>query len=889
MKPRPLVVLPLALALALAACDGPTSSTPSMDLGGVAGGHDASGVDLSGVAGGHDASAVDLSVDADVGAGPLDVASGDDAAADLASDASPPADTGHDPPADAAATDAAPSDVAADVSELDGSEADLSADGAAADAAAADGGPPAPECERADDCAPFEDGDRCNGTFDCVAGHCEFDPGSVVVCEPAPPCFVAHCDGDTGECSLAPVVCDDGYDCTVDSCAPDTGECVANLAFCPPLVVNSVEDLAEPPDGTLTLRAALRLAAPGQVIVFDASLDGATVALSSVGAQHTPLVGEVMGMRQEPSGPVSYLVGYFERDYGRSALYAAKDVHIDASALPLGITLAWTGGRDNPARVMAVLGDLTLRNVTVRGGYSVAEDISDGDPGAAQPWTLARGAGLAVWGVATLRDCTVHGNSCVGDFDSSRDRGAYGGGLYANVVDLAGCVVSGNTIVGGGAAGGGVFSVGGARHPRDVSSIVGSSITGNRISALFTYGGGIYSDGGGIGNLKTLVVRNSTVARNVVEPAPGVPPFLLSRGYWRGGGIYMSNGHLHVHDCTVVENEVYGWPRTDGLGRRNLAGGVAATVGNAHAAETMVIGRSIIAGNSVHELGPEGPLRSYAHDVFTGSLLHFHSEGYNRVGVLDFSQILVPVGVRGWSSLCRKHYPEVGDAEGVAVADVLDLPEGVAHSDAVVSAGVDAAEPAVLSYTPGRLARDQVPVERYDVEATFAEYDRRGDGPDDFLRIMLARLERHYALEGFSEEFVASFEAFLQAVDLDANTPGAQPYTDPDGQPILTLDDARWFGPRATWPKELPNYPYIEFWHHLDRALAGREIPGIGSELLGDAAWSALFRSGRLDENPDLHMSLRAERTRVVPSGEDQTGTRRPVGPLHDVGAVEAR
>ena len=36
------------------------------------------------------------------------------------------------------------------------------------------------------------------------------------------------------------------------------------------------------------------------------------------------LKGEVMGIRDEPSGPVSYLVGYFDRDYGRSALYAGR-------------------------------------------------------------------------------------------------------------------------------------------------------------------------------------------------------------------------------------------------------------------------------------------------------------------------------------------------------------------------------------------------------------------------------------------------------------------------------------------------------------------------------------------------------------------------------------
>ncbi len=88
------------------------------------------------------------------------------------------------------------------------------------------------------------------------------------------------------------------------------------------------------------------------------TLNGGTIALSIVADEHTRLKGEVMGIRDEPSGPVSYLVGWFDRDYGRSALVARKDVVIDASALPSGITITWAG--TTPARVLAVSGDLTL-------------------------------------------------------------------------------------------------------------------------------------------------------------------------------------------------------------------------------------------------------------------------------------------------------------------------------------------------------------------------------------------------------------------------------------------------------------------------------------------------------------------------------------------------
>ena len=137
-----------------------------------------------------------------------------------------------------------------------------------------------------------------------------------------------------------------------------------------PVVVNTLLDASDPPAGTVTLRSALASAAPGQAIRFDHGLDGGTISLSIVADEHTRLKGEVMGIRDEPSGPVSYLVGWFYRDYGRSALFARKDVTIDASDLPSGITLAWAGGV--PARVLAVEGDLTLVNVAVTGRHSVA-------------------------------------------------------------------------------------------------------------------------------------------------------------------------------------------------------------------------------------------------------------------------------------------------------------------------------------------------------------------------------------------------------------------------------------------------------------------------------------------------------------------------------------
>jgi hypothetical protein len=650
-----------------------------------------------------------------------------------------------------------------------------------------------------------------------------------------------------------------------------------------PLVVTSLLDEAAPAAGTVTLRSALAAAPSGQAITFDLRLDGATLSLTQVAEEHTRLKGEVMGIREEPSGPVSYLVGYLERDYGRSALYARKDVVIDASALPRGITIAWSGGDSPGARVLAVDGDLTLVNVSISGGRSVAEPLPVGAP-TDQPWTLARGGALAVWGVARLRDCRFHDNHVQGDFEASRDRGAFGGAVYANLLEMQRCVVAGNTALGAGAAGGGVFVVGGPGQRGAVSTVERSAITGNAIRGVYAYGAGLYSDGGGIGESNALRVTSSTIARNLAEPAPGLPPPVLAMGYWRGAGIYFSNGFLQVHASTVAENTARGVARTDSLGRRNLAGGIAATVGNAHAVERMTLGHSIVAGNTVEEIGGQ----RYAHDVYTGSLVHFRSMGYNRIGAIDFSQILVPVPWAGWESLSRRHFPKAGDAAGVALGDVVDV-AAVATDPTFPSAGVAAGGPTVLYYEPRGTALGQVPAYAYTVDETIAEYSLSAEATDTFLAVLLERLERHFGLEGYAAAFQADFEAFLQSADTDAAVAGAQPYRDPDGRPITTLAATQFFGPAQTWPREFANHPYIEFWHRLDAALA-QAAPAVGPEGLGDDEWRALFQSGALAENPGIRMTVETrsafEATRAA---EDQRGTARPAGEPGDVGAIELR
>ncbi|WP_243338512.1 PPC domain-containing protein [Anaeromyxobacter soli] len=593
------------------------------------------------------------------------------------------------------------------------------------------------------------------------------------------------------------------------------------------LLVNSLEDVASPTGRAVTLRSALAAAASGERITFDRSLDGRTILLSIVGDEHTVLKGEVYA-----AGAFS---GYQDRDYGRSALYARKDVVIDASMLPNGITLRWNGGDTSHARVLAVYGNLTMNNVTISSGSSVAEPIS----GSTQPFTLARGGGLAVWGTATLERCTIAGNTVVGDTQASRDRGSYGGGIYANGLVLRGVVVSGNAAIGYGAAGGGVYSVGGA----DSTSGRGNNtfldrctVSGNLVRAQHAYGGGLFTLSGGPNNLATMEIKNSTVARNLVEDNDALPQD--GQYYYRGGGVYMGGGSLSVVASTIAENAVDG-PAAIFSGRPNVGGGgVAATIGNAHTVEYVWLQNSIVVGNT---------LNGVAEDWFPGSILDFRSAGYNVVGRIDFSQILVPVPA--WGHLNRRRWPKLGDQEGVALGAALDV-AGARFHESIVSAGTDAGGPALLWYPPGTAAADKIPAAPYPLTYVNGRYTGYGVPTDDFLNHVILQLRQEYGSE-LGSDFGSGFG------DLTGTT---------------------WYEHPVTWPSDPRNAPWIKFWRDLDVAIGDR----LGMVRLGDDFWGT-FVTGPLG-----NVSLTVERVTQTYLREptDQTGATRSGG-LADVGAIE--
>jgi hypothetical protein len=595
------------------------------------------------------------------------------------------------------------------------------------------------------------------------------------------------------------------------------------------LVVNTLEDAVYPATAnTVTIRDAMEWIGSGGIISFDPSLDGGTIHLSIVGEEHSILKGEVFA----PG-----FLGYQERDYGASALYARKNLTIDASNLDDGITLNWTGGEDNPARVLAVYGDLTMNNVNISSGVASAVFLTN--TAGMQPYTLGRGGGVAVWGVARITDCTISSSMAKGDLAGGRDRGAFGGGIYGDALILEGCVVAGNSVSGYGAAGGGVYSVGGW-DASETSSLTRCAVTGNRIMGQHVYGGGVYSDGGGRGKRKPITLTSSTLARNMVMDHPGLAENPFAQYYYRGGGFYMSNGYLWMDGCTIAENNVSGIEATFNNKPNMGGGGVAATIGDAHVVEDMQIQQSIIAGNTVN---------GAAEDLFTGSLIYFKSWGYNLIGNLNFDYILAPVP--WWNYyLSRKHYPKVGDRDGVDIADVLSIGGAVLHPS-ILSTGVAAGTHTVLWYPPTGDALDIIPSGGYSVHYVEAGFDTTlpfGEGPG-FLNEVLSEVELRYGL---------NYSAVYGTQDLSTVT---------------------FYGPAATWPGEPANEDWITFWRDLDAAIAASPGP-LGTEKLADDFWGQHFDSGN---GPNI--STRNSSISLI--SPDQLGNIRPMGSMGDVGAIE--
>ena len=272
------------------------------------------------------------------------------------------------------------------------------------------------------------------------------------------------------------------------------------------LLIVTKEDSADPINGSvanLSLRQGLSLTGT-RVIRFASGLNGQTIILD-------PALGELL---------------------------IADDFFIDASSLPLGLTI----NADDESRCIKVSDGssatdicVALQNINLTGGASSSE-----------------GGGLFNDGeFVTLNDCRVFGNQSADGADNAFPFGFDGGGIYSLGGSLAlnFSEVSDNfTGVGGvgssagaGGDGGGIAVCGGGMLTLNASLVrdnrTGRGGNGGAFSRGFEgRGGGIYS------LLGTVTLTNSTVSGNATDLSSENTLVLRPRG----GGIYAQESALNL-------------------------------------------------------------------------------------------------------------------------------------------------------------------------------------------------------------------------------------------------------------------------------------------------------------------------------------------------------
>ena len=214
-------------------------------------------------------------------------------------------------------------------------------------------------------------------------------------------------------------------------------------------------------------------------------------------------------------------------------------------------------------------------------------------------------------------------------------------------------------------------------------------------------------------------------------------------------------------------------------------------------------------------------------------------------------------------------------------------------SSFINSSGVEADPFAVLYYEPMGNALDRLPSGDNNVTEILGELvGSQGEGSNPLLLpLMLEQIQDVYGQADFENEFRSWFEGYLS--DIDPDTAGSQQYANCDGITVNTIEQAFWCGPAQTWPQFAYNHAYIEFWHHLDAALAGEidevnvdQIVNLGPALINDGVWTSLFGLGESHYN-GITVRLNEAALVVIPVNDDQLGNPRSANLLADIGAIE--
>ena len=335
------------------------------------------------------------------------------------------------------------------------------------------------------------------------------------------------------------------------------------------LVVNSAADLpVDLSDGVVTLRDAIHaantdtLVAPGaetgsgaDTITFDGSVfngvgDNSLIRLTEGELEITD------ALTIDGSTGVGVTV---------TGDAAGDDVRLAGNITDVIASFGGTAGAsddllDDNSRVLnfsSLTGDLSLEGLTVTGGRTTGRNQLI--LGQLESTHSGGGIRFASSGALSLTNSTLSGNSISGDVafgggiftssgsvsltnstlsgnSTSGDRAAYGGGIYtySGSVSLTSSTLSGNSTSGFGAFGGGIRTGSGS------VSLTNSTLSGNSTSGDFAEGGGIHTYLGG-----SISLTNSTLSGNSTSGRSA-----------RGGGIF--GGSVSLISSTLSGNSTSG-------------------------------------------------------------------------------------------------------------------------------------------------------------------------------------------------------------------------------------------------------------------------------------------------------------------------------------------
>ena len=306
---------------------------------------------------------------------------------------------------------------------------------------------------------------------------------------------------------------------------------------------------------------------------------------------------------------------------------AGDDVRLAGNITDVIASFGGTAGAsddllDDNSRVLnfsSLTGDLSLEGLTVTGGRTTGRNQLI--LGQLESTHSGGGIRFASSGALSLTNSTLSGNSISGDVafgggiftssgsvsltnstlsgnSTSGDRAAYGGGIYtySGSVSLTSSTLSGNSTSGFGAFGGGIRTGSGS------VSLTNSTLSGNSTSGDFAEGGGIHTYLGG-----SISLTNSTLSGNSTSGRSA-----------RGGGI--SGGSVSLISSTLSGNSTSGDGADGGgissgsvsLTNSTLSGNSAATgvgggvfVFDFLSNPSFTIENSIVAGNTDNGTAPD--------------------------------------------------------------------------------------------------------------------------------------------------------------------------------------------------------------------------------------------------------------------------------------------